>query len=509
MLFNSYIFIFCYLPIVLVGYFGSARYWGQTAALLWLVAMSLIFYAWWNPIYSLLIIGSMSINYKLSQILHKSYIKKIYLIIGITLNLALIGYFKYTNFMIEQFNQVYGTDFFIKDIMLPLAISFFTFQQIAYLVDAYHGQTKEYNFLHYCLFVLFFPQLIAGPIVHHKELLPQFFNSAVYKWSSEHFSIGLTIFVIGLFKKVVLADGVSVYATPIFEAAESGVVLTLYEAWAGALAYTLQLYFDFSGYSDMAVGLARMFGVLLPINFLSPYKASSIIDFWHRWHITLSRYLRDYLYFPLGGNRRGVVRRYFNLFITMLLGGLWHGAGLTFLIWGMLHGFYLIINHLWRSLKQTFNVTLHLSWLSGALTFLCVVIGWVFFRAESWSVALSILKSMIGMNGIVLSNKIITASHIPLHVFNAMGVQAGDFFANEIISGKLAAKWILVLLVLVWCFPNVYEFMRNQKPALDFEGKGSRFVWQPSSKYAYFIMILFVWAIFGLSKETEFLYFNF
>jgi alginate O-acetyltransferase complex protein AlgI len=333
MLFNSYTFIFIFLPITLLVFFSIGGKGHHRIAIAWLVAASLFFYGWWNPAYLSLILGSILFNYAVGVALSNlqaqssaSHLtKKIILSFGILVNLFLLAYFKYANFFVDNLNSLSGSNFHLQTIILPLAISFFTFQQITYLVDAYKGETREYNFLHYCLFVTFFPQLIAGPIVHHREMLPQFVKNTIYKFNHQHLAIGLTIFFIGLFKKVVLADGVAVYATPVFEAAEQGVMLTFFEAWAGALAYTFQLYFDFSGYSDMAIGIARMFGIRLPLNFNSPYKSVNIIEFWRRWHITLSRFLRDYLYIPLGGNRKGKFRRYINLMITMLLGGLWHG----------------------------------------------------------------------------------------------------------------------------------------------------------------------------------------
>jgi D-alanyl-lipoteichoic acid acyltransferase DltB (MBOAT superfamily) len=269
-------------------------------AISWLVAASLFFYGWWNPAYLGLILGSMLFNYAVGVTLlnNNSALKKGTLVFGISINLALLAYFKYANFFVDNINLALDTTYHLEHIFLPLAISFFTFQQVAYLVDAYKGETREHNFLHYCLFVTFFPQLIAGPIVHHKEMLPQFAKANTYILNHKNLAIGLTIFILGLFKKVVFADSIAGYATPVFDAAEVGVILTVAEAWMGALAYTMQLYFDFSGYSDMAIGLGYMFGIKLPLNFNSPYQSLNIIDFWRRWHMTLSRFLRDYLYIP-------------------------------------------------------------------------------------------------------------------------------------------------------------------------------------------------------------------
>ena len=345
MLFNSFEFIFIFLPVSLVLFFYIGRKdenVRRQLPIIWLIVASLIFYGRWKPLNLPLIVLSIGVNYYLgywlSNELQKPWLKKTMFVIGIVFNLGLISYFKYSNFILSNINRVLGTNFDLPAVVIPLAISFFTFQQIAYLVDAYRGETKEYDLRKYMLFVCFFPQLIAGPIVHHKEILPQFEKASIYKFSQRTLSIGLTVFIAGLFKKVIFADRIAEYSNLAFAAASQGINLTFSESWVGALGYSLQLYFDFSGYSDMAIGAAYMFGIRLPLNFNSPYKAISIVDFWRRWHITLSHFLRDYLYIPLGGSRQGELRRYSNLFVTMLLGGLWHGAGWTFVFWGALHG---------------------------------------------------------------------------------------------------------------------------------------------------------------------------
>ena len=306
-------------------------------------------------------------------------------------------------------------------------------------MDSYKGETEEQNFIHYCLFVTFFPQLIAGPIVHHREMLGQFMKKHFYKIDSYSIALGLTIFSIGLFKKVILADGISVYSIAMFDAAASGVQLSALEYWTGAVAYSMPLYFDFSGYSDMAIGLGLLFGVRLPLNFNSPYKATSIIDFWARWHMTLSRFLKDYLYIPLGGNQHGSIRKYRNLLITMLLGGLWHGAGWTFVVWGGLHGVYLIINHLWRELMTRTN-----AWsrpckkfgkaLSMMLTLLAVLVGWVIFRAEN-----------LGTAGTILAGMFTAASGSGQELFNLSRAVPGDFSAVSyciVFSQHAEVSWI-------------------------------------------------------------------
>ena len=518
MLFNSYEFIFLFLPIVLLGFHLIGKQGHHRVAIAWLVGASLFFYGWWNPAYLLLMLFSVLFNYSvgvsLSNTSGRKLLSKTILTIGVSVNLAILGYFKYANFFVDNLNALSGTDLILNEVILPLAISFFTFQQIAYLVDAYSGKTKEYNFLHYCLFVTFFPQLIAGPIVHHKEMLPQFAKDAVYKLRSKHLAIGITIFALGLFKKVVLADGVSVYATPVFNAAEAGVMLTFFEAWGGALAYTFQLYFDFSGYSDMAIGIARMFGIRLPLNFNSPYKATSIIDFWRRWHITLSRFLRDYLYIPLGGSRKGRVRRYINLMTTMILGGLWHGAGWTFILWGALHGFYLMINHGWRAIFKSRNKTKIGSFIAWTITFMAVVISWVPFRAETIDGAYNILASMFGRNGLSLQIRLKGNLGGAESWLIEHGVKFDGIFTNEYIN-NYGIVWIIGLLLLSITLPNTQQIMRNFYPAFEtYIGEISRLrfrwmEWKPNILWIILTSSMLIYTLTTLTQVSEFLYFQF
>jgi len=520
MLFNSYSFIFVFLPIVLLGFHLIGKQGHHRVAIAWLVGASLFFYGWWNPAYLGLMMFSIFFNYGIGVSLGgvpKAPNKKPILVFGIIANLALLGYFKYANFFVDNLNNIAGTNIVLEQIILPLAISFFTFQQIAYLVDAWRGETKEYNFLHYCLFVTFFPQLIAGPIVHHKEMLPQFAKDVVYKLRSKHLAIGLTIFAIGLFKKVVLADGISIYASPVFDAAEAGVVLTFFEAWGGALAYTFQLYFDFSGYSDMAIGLARMFGIRLPLNFNSPYKATSIIDFWRRWHITLSRFLRDYLYIPLGGSRKGKTRRHINLMITMILGGLWHGAGWTFILWGALHGFYLIINHIWRAIFKHKTQTKFGTFFAWIVTFTAIVVSWVPFRAQTIDGAWSIFKSMFGLNGFSISERLIGKFGGAEDWLLANGVVFDGFFANGVFGANpyYGVAWIIILLLISVALPNTQQIMRRYRPAFEtYQGEIKRLnyrwlEWRPTRVWALISSAIFALAILGLTRVSEFLYFQF
>jgi alginate O-acetyltransferase complex protein AlgI len=522
MLFNSPEFILVFLPITLIVFFQIGKRGYSQVATLWLVAASLFFYGWWNPAYLGLLIFSLIFNYAVGSALSQRFLlpinPKILLALGIAVNLGLIGYFKYANFFVDTVNDVISTAFNLKAIILPLGISFFTFQQIAYLVDAYRGETKEYNFLNYCLFVTFFPQLIAGPIVHHKEVLPQFSKPSIYQFNDEDMAVGITIFSIGLFKKVIFADSVAVYATPVFNAAAQGTSLTFFQAWIGALAYALQLYFDFSGYSDMAIGAARMFGIKLPVNFNSPYKAVNISDFWRRWHITLSNFLRDYLYIPLGGNRQGEVRRNTNLIITMLLGGLWHGAGWNFVFWGGLHGFYLVINHQWRSFRKTLGHDLKKShWWSRGLscfvTFIFVVVAWVFFRAQNMASAMAMLKAMSGLNGISVPPSLATK----LAVLQNFGLHFDGFIPNLKVGATEVIVWIFSLLVIAWFTPNTQQWLVQYNPVLNqpknetISGFWKKLQWSPNSWISFFLSTVTFFTLLKVFSVThsEFLYFDF
>jgi alginate O-acetyltransferase complex protein AlgI len=503
MLFNSYLFVLVFLPVTVAGFYLIGGRGHHRVALSWLVAASFFFYAWWNTAYLGLILGSILFNYAIGAVLSDSTAtsRRALLVLGIAANLALLGYFKYANFFVDNLNLVAGTGFTLEKIVLPLAISFFTFQQISFLVDAYDGQTREYSFLHYCLFVTFFPQLIAGPIVHHREMLPQFAKDAIYVFKHEHLAVGTFIFVLGLFKKVMLADNIALYATPVFDAADHGVALTFYEAWGGALAYSLQLYFDFSGYSDMAIGLARMFGIRLPLNFYSPYKAHNIIEFWRRWHMTLSRFLRDYVYIPLGGNRNGRLRRHLNLMITMLVGGLWHGAGWTFVAWGALHGVYLVINHAWRGILTALGHDLSTQSFAGRtvsilLTFVAVTIAWVFFRATSFHGAAEMLQAMAGFNGIAAPGAV-------------------EAFSNGLADWRHGQDLFVLLGLIVFLAPNVPQIMIRYQPVFE-TYRGQLESWRgfsplivDSKRFALLAGLLAWLTLLSMSQVSEFLYFQF
>lgn len=426
--------------------------------------------------------------------------------IAVASNLGLLAYFKYANFFIANVSMLTGAELNLVNIVLPLGISFFTFTQIAFLVDVYRGLAREYNFVHYILFVTYFPHLIAGPVLHHKQMMPQFDQAATYRIDTENISIGLTIFVIGLTKKVLLADQFALQANPVFDLVARGGEPQLIEAWIGALAYTLQLYFDFSGYSDMAIGLSRMFNVKLPLNFDSPYKASNIIEFWRRWHITLSTFLRDYLYFALGGSRKGLWRRYINLMATMLLGGLWHGAGWTFVIWGGLHGFYLVVNHGWRRLIRTKESSSGWRAITNiGLTFLAVVIAWVPFRATDLDAAQRMWLAMLGVNGVSLPSSLEPLLSIWLGSiirFDGLAPLTG-------LRGSEIALTIPLGLAIVWLLPNTQQWMALHLPAWDIVRAPSRCAWQLSGKFAVACGTLFALALLMLTRESAFLYYQF
>ncbi|MEO6422605.1 MAG: MBOAT family protein [Candidatus Nitrotoga sp.] len=517
MLFNSYTFLLLFLPVTAIVFFRLGAHSQQLAAG-WLAASSLFFYGYWNPAYVGLLLVSVFFNYGVGYVLARQHStdrkrhKSIILTVGITADLLLLGYYKYANFFLDTANSLIDTGWTMQDILLPLGISFYTFTQIAFLVDAWSGKAREYNFIHYLLFVTYFPHLIAGPVLHHKEMMPQFARPETYRFSWDNMTIGLTIFTIGLFKKSVLADGVSPYANVAFHAADTGESLDFLAAWGGALAYTVQLYFDFSGYSDMAIGLSRMFGIVLPLNFNSPYKATNIIDFWRRWHMTLSRFLRDYLYIPLGGNRKGSMRWQINLMVTMLLGGLWHGASWNFVLWGGLHGLYLAINHGWRSLHKRYFPGLEATGIWGKLmpwsfTFIAVVVAWVFFRATTFNGALSMLSGMIGLNGISLPAALHGGLGGSADMLESLGIQFSLGGGSRFI---FTWGWVICLLAIALFLPNTQEVMSRHRPGLDFDAAvKTRLEWRPTALWGLAMAVLAVAGVLSLSQATQFLYYQF
>lgn len=508
MLFSSWPFIAVFLPVTWVVFRLLQKHANREITLLWLVASSLFFYGWFKPIYLLIVLVSMAANYALGMMLaQKPWSKKKrknLLVAGIIANLSALFYYKYTGLFFSTLNMA-GGHYDIPSIILPLGISFFTFQKIAWLVDSYRRETQEPNFLHYALFITFFPQLIAGPIVHHKEVIPQFLNDPTKAQRRDMFTMGLTVFIIGLFKKVAIADHMGDIADPVFASAAMGNPLTLIEAWLGGLSYTLQIYFDFSGYSDMAVGIAAMFGIRLPLNFFSPYKSRDIVEFWRRWHITLSRFLRDYLYIPLGGNKKGAFRRYANLLVTMMLGGLWHGANWTFLVWGALHGIFLCINHLWRNLSP---VRLPKPFAIG-LTFICVMAAWVFFRADSAATALHILACMTGKYGIALQD---TQGWLASAV-RAIGVEVQDVGISRLL--RINEKWFILwgALAAVFFAPSLHQLMKGLL-ALDVTKVAThdakpQLLWKPSGAWAVTVALMAAISLLLLTRVNAFIYFQF
>jgi alginate O-acetyltransferase complex protein AlgI len=497
MLFNTYGFIWVFLPVTLVGFFAIARG-SRMVAAAWLGLASLVFYSWWDVRFTALLIGSVALNYAGGRLLiarsgRGDAVGVAWLLRGfVAANLLILGFFKYMNFFAATAGDLLHATFSLPAVVLPIGISFFTFTQIAFLVDTARGRADRASLVHYLLFVTYFPHLIAGPVLHHAEMIPQFRRPETYSPQARAIAVGLTVFMLGLFKKVVLADEVGAMADAAFSPLHVH-TLTLFEAWAGALAYTLQIYFDFSAYTDMAIGLSRMFNISLPANFESPYKACSIIDFWRRWHMTLSRFLRDYLYIPLGGSRHGPARRYTNLLATMVLGGLWHGAGWTFLAWGALHGFFLVINHGWRAARGVLGIADNATGVAGrlagwALTFLSVVVAWVLFRASDLGTAVDMLAGMAGAHGVTLR---------PAVSAREMGVLAA------------------LLIIALGC-PNVREIMAREELVLGAARRRAaspfptlRIGWRPTAAWAAASFGLFVVAMLQMTRVSQFLYFRF
>jgi len=500
MLFSSFTFIFQFLPAVALA-FAVARLHSPRAGILVLFAASLVFYGAWKPIYLLLLLASVAMNFGFGLLMADPRRRHSVGTLGVVINLVALGYFKYTNFLLDSLSTLSGVPLPFADIVLPLGISFFTFQQIAYLVDVMRGARVERDVVSYTLFVSFFPHLIAGPLVHHAEMIPQFKRARSGR-SAVLAARGVAIFAAGLFKKVVIADNLSQFVSPVFAHVDAGGTVTAGWAWLATLAYTLQIYFDFSGYSDMAIGLALLFGIRLPVNFRSPYRATSIIAFWRRWHITLSRFLRDYLYIPLGGNRQGSLRRYQNLLATMLLGGLWHGAGWNFLIWGGLHGSYLIVNHIWRVATERFGKTALASsalaqgvgWL---VTFAAVVLAWVFFRAGTFMGAWRMLQALSGReadSAAYVSPGILRVMDLPV----LLGAEPLFRVGLGAVGGALA---IAVLL------PNVSQIFGYREYRRAPERAWLR--WRPDSAWALVSAVALALSLFGMWQRLEFLYFQF
>jgi len=464
MLFNSYVYLLCFLPVTLVVYFLPGR--RAAWSVVWLVLASLFFYAYWNPIYLPLIAGSIAANFGVSQLLRRFPARRTPLLfIGVCGNLALLGVFKYADFFLENVAPIAGAALPVLHMVLPLGISFFTFTQIAYLVDVSRGDVEEPSLANYALFVTFFPHLLAGPILHHSEMMPQFASASNKRPYAPHLAAGLFLLAIGLAKKVLIADQLAPLADAGFAQPEQ---LSLAGAWLTVLAYSLQIYFDFSGYTDMALGAALLFNIRLPFNFDSPYRARNLRDFWSRWHITLSRFLRDYLYVSLGGNRHGLARTACNVLITFLLGGLWHGASWTFVVWGVLHGMGVVVVRLWD--RTGVRMPHGLAW---SVTILFVMVTWVFFRARTMADALVVLRAMVGL------------SREPLRMPELLGAGA---------SAVISAIILVVALLIVAAEKNSNALVATFKPD-----------WR-TALFAGSVLTL---AVLQFAKVSPFLYFNF
>jgi alginate O-acetyltransferase complex protein AlgI len=542
MLFNSYEFIFVFLPVALAAFFVLGTI-SRTWALSSIVVASLAFYTWWRPVNVLIILPAILVNFTVARTLQrlctqdKGGLSKAVLLFGVAFNVAFLGYFKYANFAAIVANDVFGRDLVLTQIILPLGISFITFQLIAFLVDVHGGRIESFSLRKFCLFVLFFPQLIAGPIVHYREMMPQF-DRASCRFDKQNVSVGLTLFAFGLFKKVVLADSIAPLITPIFNQAVSGAEISLLTAWTAAIGFTMQIYFDFSGYTDMALGIARFFGIRLPQNFNSPLRASSIIDFWLRWHMSLTRFLTAYIYNPLSlsltrrrlakgkavfGGRNTTLGAFLKLLMfptmfTMFISGVWHGAGYTFVFWGLLHGAYLTINHGWRQLgpklwpdKQSYTRFMEPAGLM--LTFICVAASMIVFRATTMDSAFNLLGGMIGLNGLAL----------PTAVLDRLGPLTGWLQQAGVARGLEAGLevpklmiWIPALTFIALACPNTLQLLARYEPALgvkappsDREAGRMAIAWSASPAWAIVLSIVAAIGIFHLGGQSEFLYWQF
>lgn len=506
MLFHESVFVFLFLPIVVPAYLLCKIYINNYSSIILLGILSIIFYGYWDIMYVPLLAFSITFNFFVGQyFLKNSYKTNLVLYIAIFINLFLLVFYKYSPMIIDNFNSISNKNLFYIYPDLPLGISFFTFLQIAYIVDCSKGKVIKTSFSSYFLFVSFFPHLIAGPLVHHRDLIPQF--SQKTKNISENVSVGIIIFGIGLFKKLVLSEYVSGWSDNMFNGVENGVMPSFIDAWLGVLSFTLLIYFDFSAYSDMAIGLSKMIGIRLPVNFNSPYKSTNIIEFWRRWHITLSQFLKDYLYIPLGGNRNGIFKKYQNILIVMVLAGLWHGANWTFVLWGFIHGFLLLINHYWNE-KKIFKLN---KFISHWLTFLFVMIAWVPFRSSSIEATINVYKGMFGNFGFILPEHYYAL--FP-HTFSQYLIDIGiKFSALNGFGGKNQIITLLILLLFVMICPNTQQIFNKYKPALylNVERINSYFHWKPNLIGTVMIGMLCSYLLLLViqGKTGEFIYFQF
>lgn len=484
MLFNSYIFVLFFLPVCLLGYFGLNHFRFFKASQLFLLLMSLWFYAYFNTNYLAIILVSIAVNYSfnlLFQKLRQDLWRKITLAGALVFNVGILFYFKYFDFFMVNFSAVIGADYTLKNILLPLGISFFTFQQLSYVIDCYHGKVPEYDFLQYASFVVYFPQLIAGPIVTHDELVPQFNDESKKYFNWDNMAQGLYIFALGLGKKVLLADTFGNAANWAFSNVD---LLDSTNATLGMLAYTIQIYFDFSGYCDMAIGIGKMMNIDLPLNFDSPYKAVTIGDFWSRWHKTLTRFFTKYIYIPLGGSRRGMLRTCMNTMVVFLVSGIWHGANWTFILWGCLHGIAMVLYKVFKKYVDKWPKV-----LNGLITFAFVNIAWVLFRADSLGQAFDFLSRVFALDFGAVDAGILGAFESVEIVYVLSQV-----FSTEMVSKILFLGYFVVAFAIILLSRNAYEKMCSFKPG---------FVSMAVSS------ILMVWCIFSFAGISTFLYFNF
>ena len=485
MLFNSYIFIFAFLPITLIGYFALNHFKQNRASKIWLTICSLFFYAYFNIAYLWIIVTSILVNYLLSLVFKSEKIsctvlKRMLFVFGLLLNIGILFFYKYLDFVFECVGNLFNTDTIYLGLILPLGISFFTFQQVSYLIDSYKGKAKTYNIVDYSLLVTFFPQLIAGPIVLHSEVIPQFEDTRNLKFNSDNFAKGLYAFSRGLAKKVLIADN---FGKIVSFGYSNIAILSSFEAVLTIFAYTFQIYFDFSGYCDMASGIAYMFNIELPINFNSPYKAKNISDFWKRWHMTLTRFLTNYIYIPLGGSRCGTFRTYLNVLIVFLVSGIWHGAGFTFIAWGLMHGVAMVVYRLAR--KWIDKIPYVVTW---TITFTFVNLTWVYFRALTLSDG-TLLISRVFSGGFTLNFEITET------LLNIIPI--------SIVANILDFSWMLnvLMICIVIAFIAICLFTKNVQE------KSKLFKPRASNLVTTFIMLL--WSILSLSGVSTFLYFNF
>jgi len=542
MLFNSTEFLFVFLPVTLFGFYLLGTI-SRTSALRWLILASLVFYAWWRPINVLIIAPSIVVNFALARTLLRlnggdgsRNASKAVLLLGISFNVVFLGFFKYTDFLSGAINDVFGANLVLRHIILPLGISFITFQKIAFLIDVQAGRVRSFTFQDYCIFVLFFPQLIAGPIVHYREMMPQF-HAVSCRLNKENVAVGLTLLFSGLFKKVVFADHIALFVTPIYEHSAAGGGTSFLLAWMAAIGFTLQLYFDFSGYSDMALGLARFFGIRLPQNFDSPLRASSIIDFWLRWHMTLTRFLTAYIYNPLAlwltrrrlakgqpgfGGRNTTAGAFvyllmFPTIITMFVSGLWHGAGYGFIVWGLLHGFYLTINHGWRIVAARLwpdrpSYLRFMKPVGFVLTFVSVTTAMVFFRAPTMTSAVDLVKGIIGLNGIALPPALFDRLGPLAETLHGFGVVAESWSIQDF---EKTAIWISILMFVALACPNTLQILARYEPALGVKSQSTKLAigriveWNASLPWAIAVSAVAAIAIVSIGGPSEFLYWQF